>query len=701
MKHIAALLILLVFCTTSFAQTKREWLKYADAAFQNGDYKNAVIYYSKAIDKTTPSDITHPYEAKRYVSDKKCDNASCCKKKSAANDSVAAAVAAPIPDSSKIVVAENPEVLREQYIVHQIAESYRLNRDYLQAEHWYKQSVKGNPKQQYPYENYWLGDAYMKNKNYAAANLQLDIALDLATEQKNEAMIKLAKAKIAGCYMGVDENSTEKGVAVTELDSTFNTGSSSFGANFYADENTLIFSTARDGNVVADPKKEKGKDNSDIYSLAKNEMGNTELRKVEGPVNTNQNEGAGFLSSDKGRFFFTRSLVSNKNECAIYFSRMFNGEWLKAQKMNDKVNLDGYRSTDGTIVPDGSIIYYSSNRPGGYGKMDIWYEFIDEEGRTYGDPINMGPLFNTPEDEVSPYFHALTNTLYFSSDGLAGFGGLDVFKSSLNKDDTAWSAPKNLGLPINSSKDDSYFVLDESQQKGYLTSDRKECEACTGGACYKLYSVSKEKNVYDIKGTVYNSETNAPVPNASITFKDIRSDWQPFSITTDSFGNYFFALKEGVELYMKAQKSNFLGDAGTVFTLGLTESRHFERDFFISPISAGNLNIPNVEFDVEMVLLRPAAAKILDNLAEVLKLNTDFKISIESYADIAERGTDKNNIQLSEQRSKLCFDYLVVRGIAPERMVTKAFGDTKLLVQKPQTEEYHQRKRRTTISLVK
>lgn len=685
MKHITALVMLLCIYSASFAQTKKEWLKYADAAFKNGDYKNAVVYYTKVLDKNTPSDITHPYEAKPYTPSKK---------KAAVAEKTDTALA-----QIDTVKATKPANSEEQYIVHQVAESYRLNRDYQNAELWYKQSVKNNL-ELYPYETYWLGDALMKNKNYAAANLQFEAALAKATEKKDEAMIKLAKQKIAGCYMGVDANAVQKGVNVTELDSIYNAGTTSFAVNYFGDENTLQFSTAREGNVVADAKKQKAKYTSDIYRLSRLENG-ADLKKVEGPINTGQNEGAGFMASDNSRFFFTRWSPTDRNECAVYFSRLFNGEWLIAQKMNDKVNIDGYRSTDPVVNPEGTIIYYSSNRPGGQGKMDLWYEYIDEEGRTYGEPINMGPLFNTTEDEVTPFFHVATSTLYFSSDGHSGFGGLDVFKASLNKDDSVWTAPKNLGLPINSSRDDSYFILDANQLNGYLTSDRKECETCTGGSCNKLYAVSKEKNVYDLKGTVYNSETNAVIPGATITFKDIRSDWEPFSITTDTNGNFFYELKEGVELYMKAQKPNFLGDAGTVFTIGLTESKHFERDFFLSPIAAGNISFPNVEYDMEMVILRPSSTKILDNLVEVLKLNNDFKISIESHTDVAERGLDKNNIQLSEQRSKLCFDYLVSKGISPERLVTKGYGDTRLIVQKPKTEEDHQRNRRTTFGLIK
>jgi outer membrane protein OmpA-like peptidoglycan-associated protein len=539
----------------------------------------------------------------------------------------------------------------------------------------------------------------MKNKKYPAANLQFEATAN-AAEKKDSVMFKLAKLKIAGCYLAIDANSMQKDVVVTELDSVFNAGTSSFAVNYYGDENNVVFSSARDGNTLSDPKRQIAKYTSDIFTLSKPENLWTDLKKVEGPINTDQNEGAGFLTFDRERFFFTRSSTSNKNECDIYFSRFFNGEWLMSQKMTDKVNLEGYKSKDPCVLFDGSIIYFSSDRPGGYGKMDIWYEFIDQDGRTYGEPINMGPMFNTAEDEVSPYFHRATSTLYFSSDGHPGFGGLDVFKSSLNMNDSLWSVPKNLGQPINSSNDDTYFVLDGNQLHGFVTSDRKECKNCPG-ACNKIYSVTKQPNVYDVRGTVYNSENNQGIANATLTFKDIRSDWEPFVIHTDSVGNYFYLLKPGVELYMKAQKSGFLGDAGTVFTLGLTESKHFEKDFFLAPISSEGIVFPNVEFDNEMVVLNPSSEKILNDLADFLKLNNNLNVEIISHTDIDERGVDKNNIKLSEERSKSCADYLISKGIAATRLIKKGYGDTKLLIAKPKTADDHQKNRRTTFSIVK
>lgn len=679
MKRIFSLLILFAFSTFAFAQTKREWIAYGDIAFKNGDYNTAVASYLKVVDKTTPYDIIHPYETKIYTAPQK-------KIKDTAHVN---------KDSLKGVLSP-----KEQYIIHQIAECYRLNRDYKNAEIWYERSLQNKPAQ-YPYESYWYGDALMKNKKYPAANLQFDATL-AATEKTDSVLYKLAKMKIAGCYLAIDASSMQKGVVVTELDSLFNTGTSSFAANYYGDENIISFSTAREGNTVTDSKKQNAKYISDICTLSKPENTWMDFKKVDGPINTDQNEGSGFLASDRERFFFTRSSTTNRNECGIYFSRLFNGEWLMAQKMNEKVNLEGYKSKDPCVIFDGSIIYFASDRPGGYGKMDIWYEYIDQDGRTYGDPINMGPTINTAEDEVSPFFHRATSTLYFSSDGHPGFGGLDVFKSTLNLNDSLWSVPKNLGQPINSSYDDTYFILNGSQLSGFVTSDRKECKACTGGgACNKIYSVTKQPNVYDVRGTVYNPETNKGIANATITFKDIRSDWEPFAIHTDSVGNYFYKLKEGVELYMKAQKIGFLGDAGTVFTLGLTESKHFEKDFFLTAISPEGVVFPNVEFNNEMVVLNPSSKKTLNDLADFLKLNNNLNVEIISHTDIAERGVDKNNIKLSEERSKSCADYLISLGIASQRLSTKGVGDTKLLIAKPKTEEEHQKNRRTTFSLVK
>lgn len=675
-KNIFALLFLFVTVST-FAQSKREWLEYADAAYKNGDYKSAIALYLKVADKGTALDYTRPYEARPYTPPPKKNK-----------DSVKVAV-----DTTKTITTDPTE----QYAIHQIADSYRLNHDYANAEIWFKKSVDNKPAA-YPYEKFWLGDALMKNQRYPGAAMNFESVMTDA-EGKDSVMFKQAKLKIAGCYLATDTSNNKSGVIVKKImDSLFNSGTASFAVNYYGDANTVQFTTARDGNTVLDPKKQDPKYVCDIYTLRKTNNGWTDLSKVSGPANTEMHEGAGFLTLDRSNYFFTRWSTTNKNECAIYLSKNLNDKWLGAEKLNDNINLADYKTMHPSLSPDGSILYFSSNRPGGFGKMDLWYVNLDDDSRPTGPPINMGPLFNTSEDEVTPFFHYYTSTLYFSSNGHPGFGGLDIFKSTYNSD-SLWSAPKNLGSPFNSSKEDSYFVLERSQRAGFLTSDREECKDCTGGACLKIYTIEKDPLVFDLKGTVYNAETNQVISNAMITLKDIRGDKEPFFLFTDADGNYFTTLDEGMELYLKAQKNKFFGDAGNVTTLGLTESAHLVKDFFLSPIPSGDIVIPGIEYDLDKATLRPASKKILDDLTDFLNLNNNLTVEINSHTD--ERGSDKYNMKLSQERAKSCVDYLISKGIAPERLLPQGYGETKLLIAKAVTEEEHQKNRRTAFRPIK
>jgi OmpA-OmpF porin, OOP family len=669
-KNIFALLFLFVTVST-FAQSKREWIEYADAAYKNGDYKTAVSFYLKVVDKGTSVDITRPYETKPYIAPPKKNK-----------DSTKVAV-----DTSKLTTSDPTE----QYAIHQIADCYRLNSDYANAEIWFKKSVDTKPTA-YPYEKFWLGDALMKNQRYPGAAFNFESVMTDA-EGKDSAMFKMAKLKIAGCYLAADTANNKSGVIVTKIkDSLFNAGTASFAVNYYGDASTVQFTTARNGNTVLDPKKQDPKYVCDIYTVKKTNNGWTELSKVSGPANTEMHEGAGFLTLDRSNYFFTRWSTTDKNECAIYLSKNMNDRWLGAEKLNDQVNLAGYKTMHPSLSPDGSILYFSSNRPGGFGKMDLWYVNLDDESRPTGAPINMGKLFNTSEDEVTPFFHYYTSTLYFSSNGHPGFGGLDIFKSSYDSD-SLWSSPKNLGSPFNSSKDDAYFVLERSQRNGFLTSDREDCKDCSGGACLKIYAIEKDPLTFDLKGTVYNSETKLVIANSMITIKDIRGDREPFYLFTDADGNYFTALDEGMELYLKAQKNKFFGDAGNVTTMGLTESAHLIKDFFLSPIPSGDIVIPGIEYDLNKATLRPASKKILDDLTDFLNLNNNLTVEINSHTD--ERGSDKYNLKLSEERAKSCVDYLISKGIAPQRLLPQGYGETKLLIEHATTEEEHQKNRRT------
>ncbi len=706
MKRATAVLILFLFSIAAFAQSKRQWLEYGDAAFKNENYNAAVVFYLKVIDKSTSStiDLTYPYETKPYIAPPKKIKDSATAASIPVKDTTVKDNHTPIPvkDTVRKVASDTTNKgssdFKQQYVTHQIAESYRLNHDYTNAEIWYKKSMD-NHAAQYPYEGYWYGDALMKTKKYQAASFELDKILDLAGAKKDSVLYKEAYNKIAGCYLSTDTTNVKKSIIVTELDSLFNKGTSSFAINYYGDQNHVQYTAAREGNTITDPKTQKAQFICDIYTLHKTESGEwTDLKKIEIPINTDVHEGAGFLTIDRSNFFYTRWSTNNKNECAIYVSKLKADKWASGEKLSEDVNKRGYKSMHPALTLDGNTLYFSSNRPGGYGKMDIWYVKLDDDGKILGPPINMGPGINTPGDEVTPFFHYYTSTLFFSSDGHPGYGGLDVFKSSFATDSLG-QKPINLGTPVNSSKDDAYFIMERSQQHGFLTSDRKECKDCVGGACYRVYSVDKEPNSFDLGGTVYNSETNEVIPNALVTFKDIHGTKEEFYIITDAQGKYFTPLNEGMELYIKAQKNKFFGDAGNVSTTGLSESQHFVKDFFLSLIPEGEIVIPGIEYDYDKATLRPESKKVLDDLIKFLILNNNLNIEIGSHTDA--RGSDKYNMKLSQERAKSVVDYLIENGIAADHLIAQGYGETRLLIQDAKTEEEHQKNRRTAFRTIK
>jgi len=322
------------------------------------------------------------------------------------------------------------------------------------------------------------------------------------------------------------------------------------------------------------------------------------------------------------------------------------------------------------------VLYFSSNRPGGQGGMDVWYCKVDEYGGL-SDPINMGPYINTAGDEVTPYYNYFTKTLYFSSDASGGIGGLDIYKTTYNEDDDSWSNPKNLGRPFNSSKDDAYYIIDQKQRQGFLSSDRVPCDCgddYEGSVyCYKIYEFGQPKMKYSISGTVFNEDTDEPIPNALITFKDIRGKMDPVFITTDENGNYERELEVGWDLFLKAQKAKYFGDAASISTTGLTESKHIIQDFFLRPIPLGELEIPGIEYDFDAATLRPKSKEILDQLVEFLELNDNITIIIRAHTD--SRGNDDYNLKLSNKRAASVVKYLVAHGIDKRRLESEGIGE--------------------------
>ncbi|MEW6470000.1 MAG: OmpA family protein [Bacteroidota bacterium] len=674
-------LILFVFstvCSAMTGQSKREWLQYADEAFEKEAYSTAAAFYLKVLGDTSGSSVKaiFPQEVRYYEPPPKTEdttaNEQLVKDTSAIRmpDSLLVKKDSVKKDEVKNILAD----IRMQYVLHQVAECYRLSHNYQKAEEWFAQATR-NTSPQYPYERFYYAEALMKNGKYDLAIAEFE--LFVKEYGKPDAYIsKRAEKLMLGCHLAMDSTLHKKYIEVEELDTLINKGSATFGAAYFGEETRMIFTSARMGGKVAENKPENSYYLCDLYTAEQSDKGWSSVKNVGHPVNTGVHEGAGTLSGDKTRLYFTRWSGGDNKECAIYVSKLINGVWLEPMRLNANVNVAGYRAMHPSLSPDESILFFSSDRPGGQGKMDIWYCTIDDLGNA-GPAYNLGPRINTPEDELTPYYNYFTQTLYFSSEGQLGFGGLDIFKAY--KSDTTWTIPKNLGKPINSSRDDYYFILTKDEQSGFLSSDRDQCEKCNGGNnCLKVYAVKNEPIIITISGTVYNEETMEPLPNTLITFKDIKGEQDAFFIITDENGSYSSILHEDMEIYLKTQKSKFFGDAATISTAGFTKSQNIKQDFKLKPIPKGDIVIPGIEYDYDKATLRPESKKILDDLVDFLNLNDNIVIEISSHTD--SRGSDEYNMKLSQERAKSVVDYLISKGIDPKRMVAQGYGETKPLV---------------------
>lgn len=646
----------------SFAQSRSEIINFGDNEYNNENYASAAYFYKKAVENKGLSDgnLVHPYEAKAW------------NPKPKKNKTDSATTVQKIDSTSRKY--DNP------LLVNKLAHAYRKNADYINAETWFAIAVKlpvDEIELKFSDPIFWYGDALMKNNKYNEALKQFELYKKTST---NQDLLKLTDKNIIGCYYALDESSTKKGIVVTKTDSTINKGTSSYSMNFFGDEMSYIYSTA----ISNEPNSKKESNQaglSDFYITQKTFDGTfSEPSPLGFPVNSQQYEGAGVLSIDKTTFYFTRQSELNSKDVSIWVSKLFNGQWMPPIKLDKKVNLEGYKSMHPALSLEGDMLYFSSNRPGGQGGMDIWFCSIDEYGGL-SEPTNIGKTINTIGDEVTPFFNYFTKTLYFSSDAHGGIGGLDIYKASYNEDENYWGTPVNLGKPYNSSKDDTYFIIDKKQENGFLSSNRTpcDCEEDYEGTvyCYSIYQFSQPDMRFSISGTVFNAETDEVIPNALISFKDIKGDKETIFVTTDEQGNYELALEPNWDLFIKAQKAKYFGDASNISTTGLTESQHFLQDFFLTPIPMGELEIPGIEYDFDKATLRPKSKEILDKLIEFLTLNDNIVIEIRAHTDA--RGNDDYNLRLSQQRAQSVVDYLIKEGITKERLQAVGKGETEPL----------------------
>jgi outer membrane protein OmpA-like peptidoglycan-associated protein len=359
-------------------------------------------------------------------------------------------------------------------------------------------------------------------------------------------------------------------------------------------------------------------------------------------------------------------------------------------------NSDEYSCGHAALSPDGKTLYFISDMPGGCGGTDIYKTVMtvkNDSSIQWSAPENLGDVINTAGNEMFPYVHK-DGTMYFSSDAHNTLGGLDIFSSVF--ENGKWSSPENLNYPINSSKDDFAFVLNDDNKTGYISSNRNDLD--------KIYEISLPDPVFILKGIVSDKNTGAVIENASVEMLNKKSGSKEM-LFTNKKGEYQAKLKAETSYSIQAEKEGYLKpNPQEVTTVGKKRSETFKADFKLEKLVLDKpIAIENIYYDLDKWDIRKDAALELDKFVILLNNNPQIIVELSSHTD--SRADDNYNQVLSEKRARAAVKYVIKKGVSPNRLKWKGYGESQLVNRCSNGvdcfEEEHQQNRRTEFKITK
>jgi len=449
------------------------------------------------------------------------------------------------------------------------------------------------------------------------------------------------------------------------------------------DEKQFVF-TRRVNNMNEDFYESRMLDNKQ-WSLATG---------LPGDINTDRNEGAQNISVDGKTLVFTScDAPDGYGGCDLYYALLTRKGWSQPFNMGKVINSDAWESQP-SIAPDKRALYFAAREEAGYGGSDIYVSYIMPDGK-WGPPMNMGPDVNTPADETSPFIHADNQTLYFTSDGLPGYGGADLFL--IRKDSTGhWGKPENLGYPINTIDHEGTLFIASNGHTAYYASDRFDTRGGLDLYSFELREDVRPIKTLYIKGKVFDIKTKEGLPS-SVELKELSTGLRSSKVQTDEEGNYLITLPVGKDYAFNVNRKGYLLYSES-FPLGSQPSDSvYLIDIPLQPIETNaNVILKNIFFDTKKYDLKPESIAELDNVLDLLKENPTMKIQINGYTDNI--GKTSDNLTLSNNRAKSVVSYLASKGIAANRLLSKGYGATRPIADN-KTEEGRAKNRRTELQV--
>ena len=609
MKVHSLLVVLFMFTILSTGHAQNRNWRAADDAFTNMQYNVAITKYKKALSKVKGK-----------------------------------------PDKEKISF--------------QIAECYRLTNNTKKAEAAYKRIIKSNYAEKNPIVFLYLAQAMLTNEKYEDASTYYSKYHEKVPDDPR------GPNGIESCKLAREwiDNPTKFKVA---NEKPLNSKASDFSAA-YADKlyNTIIFTSTREAATGKGLDNWTGQNFSDLFIAKldpKGQWSTPVLLDNSGTINTEANEGNPALNSKFNQLYFTRcgNAKGSLHGCQIMVSKRSGKNWGEPKALT----LGGDSTTvfgNPAISPDELTIFFSSDLPGGQGGKDIWMASRKKTTDNFGKAFNLGPLVNTPGDEMFPFLRNDTS-LYFASNGHPGMGGLDIFRTTFSNGQ--WSKPVNLQYPINSSGDDFSFVFNPEEDKGFFSSNRKG-----GKGSDDLYSFVNPPILFTLQGIVKDDNTLQVIPGAVI--KLVGSDGSSIEAKSDAKGGYSFnkaQIKPRTSYELMCVKNNYFNKKAKETTVGLESSKDFTINFLLQPIPDKPVVLPDILYDLAKWDLKPQYQDSLQGLIKTLDENETVVVELAAHTD--SRGSDESNDILSQKRAESVVNYLIERGIDPDRLVAKGYGE--------------------------
>ena len=506
--------------------------------------------------------------------------------------------------------------------------------------------------------HFMLAQALHADGKYAAALRSYDKYLEFCPDDS------LAINCAEGCRTAQEIRARGSRYVVKQA-KLFNSRRADFCPMYLGADCDQIYYTSTTEKATGDKKSAiTGMTNADVFFSNTNETGEWERPEpVPGEPNTEFDEGIVAFSPDAQTMYLTKARreLNAPTSVEIYTSTRSDAKWsapVKFEITADTLSTFGHPA----VSPDGEYLYFVSDMPGGYGGKDIWRISLKER---QGSLVNLGPDINTEGNDDFPYVRS-DDSLYFSSDGHPGMGGLDIFRATAVGDpaDLRWKV-ENMGFPINSAGDDFGITFGKGED-GFFSSNRGDARGYD-----HIYSFEYDPVRITIEGLVMDKDEE-PVKNAIIRI--VGNDGSNQKEVARDDGSFSFALQRGVKYVMLAGAKGYLNQKQEFASDSTMEDANYWVEFILPSISKPSV-VENIFYDYDKADLRPESKTALNELIAVLHDNPNVTIEMASHTD--RWGSDAYNINLSERRAKSVVDYLVENGISRDRLQPHGYGKSR------------------------